>query len=114
MLALPLPYENRDGKEVLEETISTSSAHKTHLVISKSKQLLPQPITAFSFPFLRQERYNLILSFQKGVSVTPDGVGGVAVLYEGRVAGIPEILSSFDFYFGGFEGERWDRRFSCG
>lgn len=54
--------------------------HVTHLIVGKSKQLLPQTISILNGPFLSQELDNLIMSFQEGISVPPNGVGGVTIL----------------------------------
>ena len=60
--------------------------HETHLIVRKSKQLLPQAIPIFNRPFLRQEVHNLIMSREEGVSVTPNGVGRVAILHNRGVS----------------------------
>jgi hypothetical protein len=51
-----------------------------HLVIRKSKQLLPQPVSIFDTPFFGQESDDLVLAFEEGGAVAPDAVRCVAVL----------------------------------
>jgi hypothetical protein len=57
----------------------------TYLVICESKQFLPEPVSIFAGPFLGQKIDDLNMSFEKGVTVAPDGIFRVGVLDNGRV-----------------------------
>lgn len=57
-----------------------------YLVISKSKQFLPQPIPILLGPFLRQERDDLVVAAEERVAVAPDGVWGVAIFDFGGIS----------------------------
>ena len=69
-----------------------------YLIIRKSKQFLPQPISILLLPFLAQESHDLIGATEEGVAVTPDGVGCVGVL---NYFGIAVSLVSWVFGWGG-------------
>jgi hypothetical protein len=64
-----------------EPTITTDDSEgiQTYLIILKSKQLFPEPVSILHFPLFGQPRNNLIMSIQKGITIAPDSVRSIAI-----------------------------------
>lgn len=58
----------------------------TNLVISKRKQLLPQPIPVLLGPFISQELDDLLASLEEGIPISPDRVGSIRKLDDFRLS----------------------------
>jgi len=72
-----------------------------------SEWLLSKPVLFLFLPFLCQEFSNLIVTFDEGAAVSPDGYWGVG---EGDLRGIPIVASAMYFSESWWAGMRIIRR----